>query len=227
MQSEPYRDEAHYWNDLHGSERFRPSYPSEEVVRFLMRRFRARLQDGARLSALDIGVGGGRHSRLLCELGFDTSGIDISAEGLKQTEAILAKLGFHPTLKNARMTELPFESNSFDLAISYGVFYYGTADETRKAIHELHRVLKVGGQAFVVLRSTDDFRYGKGEALELHTYRLTTSETNEKGMIQHFLSEPDVRDFFAAFSELEYERTETTFAARTEKNSDWLISLRK
>ena len=125
------------------------------------------------------------------------------------------------------MTELPFESNSFDAAISYGVFNYGTAEDMRGAIDELHRVLKVGGQGFVVLRTTDDFRYGKGQALEEDTCLLTISETNEVGTVQHFLSEPTVRASFAAFSDLEFEKTETTFSARTAKNSDWLISLRK
>ena len=227
MQSEQYHDPARHWDGLHVSERFRPIYPTEAVVRFLMRGFRESLQDGSRLSALDIGVGGGRHTRLLCDLGFDTLGVDISAEALKQTEALLVNLGFKPTLKRARMTELPFESNSFDAAISYGVFCYATAEDMRGAIAELHRVLKVGGQAFVVLRTTDDFRHGKGEALEPDTYILNISETNEEGTVQHFLSETAVPASFAAFSDLEFEKAETTFAARTAKNSDWLISLRK
>jgi SAM-dependent methyltransferase len=197
------------------------------VVRFLFGRFRKRLQDGERLSALDIGVGGGRNTRLLCELGFDTFGIDVSAEGLKQTEGLLVKLGFKPTLKRAQMTDLPFESNSFDAIISYGVFCYGTAAEMRRAIDEVHRVLKVGGHAFVVVRTTDDFRYGKGQSLEPDTYLLTISETNEEGTVQHFLSESALRASFTAFSEFEFEKTETTFSARTRKDSDWLVSLRK
>jgi hypothetical protein len=105
MQSELYHDPARHWDGLHAHERFRPIYPSEAVVRFLLGRFRARLQDGDRLTALDIGVGGGRNTRSLCEIGFDTFGIDVSAEGLKQTEGLLVRLGFKPTLKPARMTD--------------------------------------------------------------------------------------------------------------------------
>jgi SAM-dependent methyltransferase len=130
-------------------------------------------------------------------------------------------------LKRAAMTELPFESNSFDVVLSYGVFYYGTAEDMRRAIDEVHRVLKAGGRAFVVVRTTDDFRHGKGRALEEDTYLLTISETNEEGTVQHFLSEPALRAAFAAFSNLEFEKMETTFAARTAKNSDWLISVVK
>ena len=96
MESEQYHDPALHWDGLHVSQRFRPIYPSEAVVRFLLPRFREGLRDGTRLSALDIGVGGGRHTRLLCEMGFDTFGIDISAEGLKQTEALLISLASSP-----------------------------------------------------------------------------------------------------------------------------------
>ncbi|HZW30748.1 MAG TPA: class I SAM-dependent methyltransferase [Isosphaeraceae bacterium] len=227
MQADRYHDPARHWDGLHVLERFRPIYPSEAVVRFLLSGFRERLQQGPRLSALDIGVGGGRHTRLLCELGFDTSGVDISAEGLKQTEDLLARLGFQATLKSAAMTELPFESNSFDVVISYGVFYYGTAADMRRAIAEVHRVLKAGGRAFVVVRTTDDFRHGKGQLLEEDTYLLTISETNEEGTVQHFLSEPALRAAFAAFAGLEFEKMEVSFAARTAKNSDWLISVVK
>jgi ubiquinone/menaquinone biosynthesis C-methylase UbiE len=227
MQSEPQHNAAHHWNGLHVNERFRPVYPSESVVRFLMGRFRERLSAGQRLCALDIGVGGGRHTRLLCELGFDTSGVDISAAGLKHTEELLARLGLHASLKQGPMTELPFETNAFDAAISYGVFYYGTESDMRQAIAELYRVLKAGGQAFVVMRTTDDFRYGKGEALEPDTYVIKIAETNEEGTVQHFLSESALRAAFAVFSGVEFERMEYTFSARTAKDSDWLISLMK
>jgi SAM-dependent methyltransferase len=227
MQSGKYHDPARHWDGLHASERFRPIYPSEAVVRFLSGRFRERLTNGCRLSALDIGVGGGRHTKLLCELGFDTSGIDISAEGLKHTQALLASLGFSPILKRAPMTELPIEPNSFDGVVSYGVFNYGTAEDMRGAIGELHRVLKVGGHGFVVLRTTEDYRYGKGQPLEEDTFLLTISETNEEGTVQHFLSEPELRASFGAFADLEFEKAETTFRARTAKNSDWLIAVTK
>jgi ubiquinone/menaquinone biosynthesis C-methylase UbiE len=77
------------------------------------------------------------------------------------------------------MTDLPFESDVFDAAVAYGVFYYGTRAEMRKAIGELHRVLKPGGQAFVVLRTTDDYRYGKGEALEPDTFLLEIARNSD------------------------------------------------
>jgi SAM-dependent methyltransferase len=225
--SERLEHSARFWDRLHGDERFRPVFPSEAVVRFLMARFRHQLQAGEGPRALDIGVGGGRHTRLLCELGFDASGVDISAEGLDHTRTLLEQRGFLPDLKLAPMTALPFPADVFDAAVSFGVYYYGMVAEMRLAIGELFRVLKPGAAAFIVLRTIDDYRHGKGEALEPGTYRLTIRETNEEGTIQHFVSEAEVPSLFSGFAHLSFERAETTFADRTAKNSDWLITVVK
>lgn len=176
-------------------------------------------------SVLDIGTGAGRHLRLLCELGFDPTGVDISAEGLRHCDASLASVGFKAELREAPMTALPFRDGAFDAAISFSVFQYGDESVMRAAIGELHRVLRAGGQAFVVVRSTDDYRYEIGEEIEPRTVRVKIPETNELGLAQHFLRAEDVCDYFAAFTTVAFEKTETTFKARTAKNSDWLVTL--
>jgi SAM-dependent methyltransferase len=125
------------------------------------------------------------------------------------------------------MTALPFADGSFDAAISYGVFYYCTAAKMRAAVREMHRVLKPGGSGFVVVRTTADYRFGKGREVGPATFVIDTDETNEAGSVQHFPSEADVPEYFADFGELSFERTETTFQGRRAVNSDRLISVRK
>ncbi len=198
------------------------------MVRFLMGHYRAAFDGIARGGrALDIGVGGGRHAKLLNEFGFEVSGIDISEEGLRQTRNVLEKLGMHAALHSASMAALPFESEFFDVVVSYGVFNYGASADMVSAIRELHRVLQPGRRAFVVTRTTSDYRFGKGKELEPGTFQLDISDTSEEGTVQHFLSEADVYHRFAAFSEIRLEKTETTFALGKKTNSDWLIDLRK
>lgn len=219
-------DAAAHWDQLHENPRFRPLYPNEHVVRFLI--------SNGNLSEkitsprfLDIGTGAGRHLKLAAELGYEVYGIDLSLVGLKCAGQRLSSLDVHHYLAQASMGALPFADLSFDIVLSYGVFCYGATHETKKSIEEAHRVLADGGKLFVVLRTTQDYRWGKGEQLERNTFRLKIEETNEYNTIQHFLTEDNIRTYFAAFSRTSYEKTETTFANHSRLNSDWLITAEK
>lgn len=223
MLSEMFDSLAH-WDRLHEQPRFRPMYPTDSVVRFLMAN-RDVFSQNTRF--LDIGLGAGRHTKLAAELGFRAVGIDTSFVGIRHAFLGLLKQGLHANLAQSQMSALPFCDDTFAQAVSYGVFYYGLAAEMMLAISELHRVLAPRGRALVVTRTTDDYRFGKGVELEPQTFQLNISDTNELDSIQHFLSEGDVPRYFAQFSRLSFERAETTFGNRTGVNSDWLITVEK
>jgi ubiquinone/menaquinone biosynthesis C-methylase UbiE len=224
----PWQDAATIWDHLHEQPPFRPLYPNEHVVRFLARDYVSLADKRDKLSKiLDIGVGGGRHTKLLCEMGFDAYGLDISMIGLRYTHKLIAEKRWKAGLVRASMNILPFKDGSFDAAVSFGVFYYGSSTEMQAAIHEIHRVLKANGKAFVVLRTTSDYRYGKGDPIGPDTFFIRIRETNEFGTIQHFLSEEAVFKYFSLFSHIWVEKTETTFMERKAVNSDWLITVEK
>lgn len=170
---------------------------------------------------LDIGTGAGRHLSLAADLGFDPVGIDVSWNGLRHAKERMP--GAMDCLIASRMDRLPFAGDSFHAALSFGVFYYGTKAEMMGGVAEAKRVLAPGGRLLVVLRTKDDYRFGKGKELEANTFQLEIEETNEPGTIQHFLDENDVRDYFREFSQLSFEKSETTFANRTRLDSDWVI----
>lgn len=218
-------DAASHWNHLHESPRFRPTYPNDHVVRFLIATRALIKATPARF--LDIGLGAGRHVKLASDLGFSPCGIDISIVGLTHTHQRFNEARNPILLAQASMLHLPFADASFHAVLSFGVFYYGRAEEMKQAIHETHRVLAPGGRALVVLRTTGDYRFGKGLELQPNTFQLAISDTNELGTIQHFLADDDVSDYFAAFSQVSFEKTETTFADRANVNSDWLITAEK
>lgn len=220
------QDTATHWDYLHQNPRFRPLYPSDHVVRFMMGS-RPLLQKTGGARFLDIGMGAGRHAKLAADLSFLPFGIDISFVGLRHASERLRQAGVQPNLAESSMHSLPFSDCSFDVVVSYGVFYYGTAAEMKQAIRETLRVLAPGGRAFVVLRTTSDCRFDKGEQIEPNTFRLTITETNEFGTVQHFLSTDDVPIYFSGFSRVSFEKSETTFADRKFLNSDWLITVEK
>jgi SAM-dependent methyltransferase len=219
-------DSSSHWDKLHEKPRFRPIYPNDHAVRFLMAN-RELLEKHHPARFLDIGLGAGRHTKLAAELGFRAFGVDISFVGLQHARERLLATGLQASLSQASMLALPYIDCSFAVLLSYGVFYYGTANEMRRSIAEVHRILIPGGKALVVLRTTDDYRFGKGVRLGHNTFQLTIAETNELHSTQHFLAADDVPVYFARFAHVGFEKTETTFGNRSGTNSDWLITVEK
>jgi len=165
--------------------------------------------------------------QLASELGFEPYGIDISLVGLRHADQRLGNSNLRSRFVQASMVALPFADCSFGLVLSFGSFNYGMADEMRRAIAEAHRVLTPKGSLFVVLRTTDDYRFRKGEELAANTFRLTIADTNEYDTVQHFLAAEDVAEYFGSFSQVSFERTETTSCNRTRIDSDWLITAKR
>lgn len=217
----------HKWEGLHLKERFQPKYPSEHVVRFIFARFPRGLDQRRQLKILDLGCGAGAHTIFLAREGFQVYATDISEEGLKVTKKRLKDNKLKAILKNATMESQPFPDNFFDGIISFGVFYYNHQKEYRKAVSEIYRVLKKRGKALVFTRTTGDYRFGKGKKIEKNTFILNIKDTNEKGMVMHFLDRKEIDTIFNKFSEITIEKTETTFSNLKKKNSDWIIKVKK
>jgi len=219
-------DSSSHWDELHQNPRFRPMYPNDHVVRFLMTN-RELLERHHPARFLDIGLGAGRHTKLAAELGFRACGIDISFVGLQHARERLLTAELRASLSQASMLALPFMDCSFAAVLSYGVFNYGTANEMKQAIAEVCRILVPGGRAFVVLRTTDDYRFGKGVRLGHNTFELSITETNEFHSTQHFVAADEIPVYFANFARVSFEKADTTFGNRTGLNSDWLITAEK
>ncbi len=215
------------WEGLHAQERFQPKYPADHVVRFIFSQFPRDLKERSRLKILDFGCGAGVHTIFLAKEGFQTYATDISRPGLEVTENRLGQDNLKATLKNASMEKQPFDKDFFDGAISYGVFYYNDSKGYQKAVNELYRILKKGAKAFIFTRTTDDYRFGKGKKIEKNTFVLNIDQTNEKDMVMHFLNKKDINKIFGKFKEIEVEKTETTFSNLKNKNSDWIIKVKK
>jgi ubiquinone/menaquinone biosynthesis C-methylase UbiE len=219
-------DEQRRWDALYETPRFSPVYPEPEVVRFAMRNFLIPPAVGSRF--IDVGAGAGRHTRFLADLGFVVAAVDLSLSGLRHARERVGHQTRHRwDLVQAAMTSLPFAEDTFAGGISWAAFYYGGAEAMKAAIAELHRVLKTGARALVAVRTTDDHRYTKGDAIETDTIRLTNNDTNEQGMTMHFVSETTVPEYFGRFARVDFERLETTVDGRTARNSDWIIVVQK
>jgi len=190
-------------------------YPSEHVVRWL-----ASLRPESEI--LDIGCGSGRHMIAADDMGHFVEGCDASPVAVAETRNWFSSPEYvnagwnHAEIVVAEAQSLPFESESFDAALAYGVFYYGTRQQHAQAISEMHRVLKPGGHGFVCERDIWDWRY-----------RGILEGDPEYGMDIDFIHYDDVPVLYQAFSRVSFETSEWTTDGRTMLNSDILVTVQK
>jgi|ERR1700733_4866125 SAM-dependent methyltransferase len=95
---------------------------------------------------LDVGCGTGYSLSWLGRLyrTDHTYGIDVS----QHAADIWNSRDLH-TAAIASASDLPFESNQFDLVTCFDVVYQFSPDRSRRALSEIHRVLKPGGLVFI------------------------------------------------------------------------------
>lgn len=106
----------------------------------------ARFQEPFSGRALEIGLGTGADFQRNVARGGSWVGVDLTERSLGH---VRARLGPQIPLLQVDAEHLPFEDNSFDLIYSWGVLL--CCPSTDAAIAEVHRTLKPGGQARIML----------------------------------------------------------------------------
>lgn len=92
---------------------------------------------------LDIGCGNGRFLEAVSNTDFQYTGIDSSRSFIKQARETYGKRG---AFVRGDALSLPFEDNSFDTIVSFGVLHHIPSKAYRKQfLAEARRVLKPGG----------------------------------------------------------------------------------
>jgi SAM-dependent methyltransferase len=113
---------------------------------------------GARgLQVLEIGCGLGTDGAQFAEGGADYTGVDLTDAAVDLARKRFELFGLPGKFRTADAENLDFPSESFDLVYSHGVLHH--TPETAKAIGEIHRVLRPGGRAIVMLYHRDSYNY--------------------------------------------------------------------
>jgi SAM-dependent methyltransferase len=110
---------------------------------------------GARL--LEIGCGMGSDLVQFGRGGAICTGIDITPRSIEITRHRFALYGLHGNFIVSDGERLPFPSDSFDVVYSNGVLHH--TPDTAGAIREIHRVLRKGGTAKVMLYHRNSLNY--------------------------------------------------------------------
>lgn len=106
---------------------------------------------------LEVGCGIATDGARFAQSGAAYTGLDQSETARTIAEARFAALGLQGRFVEGDATALPFSDASFDLVFSHGVIHHIDATET--AIAEIHRVLRPGGTALVMLYHRGSFNY--------------------------------------------------------------------
>ena len=106
---------------------------------------------------IDVGCGEGRNLHYFLQNGYEVFGVDqneMAVRAVQELSALLAPANPFTYFKVATADELPFENESFDLAISSAVLHFAINERHFEVmLHELFRVLKPGGYLFARLAS--------------------------------------------------------------------------
>lgn len=177
-------------------------YPTEFVVRTLLADYPklSYRKPQAGDSILDVAFGDGRNTVLLCDLGLDVCGIEITSEIVEQTGARLAALGHSADLRVGRNSCIPYEDERFDFILACHCCYYCDDGESLlDNITEYHRVLKSGGVLIASVADRASYIFQDAEELVDGTMRVTNDPYgNRNGYRLHgFSSEEELEQYFS------------------------------
>lgn len=110
----------------------------------------ARFSEGTGRDVLEIGVGfGADHLEWARAHPRSLTGVDLTERAIEETGHRLEVFGLHSSLRVADAERLPFAESSFDIVYSWGVLHH--SPDTPRAIAEVHRVLRPGGTARIMI----------------------------------------------------------------------------
>src|SRR5215510_1965072 len=109
------------------------------------------------LRVLEIGCGLGTDGAQFAKAGADYTGLDLTDAAIELARRRFELFDLKGTFLVADAEQLDFADNSFDVVYSHGVLHH--TPDTSGAVREIHRILRPGGRAVVMLYHRDSYNY--------------------------------------------------------------------
>src|SRR5215813_12396451 len=109
------------------------------------------------LTVLEVGCGLGTDGAQFAKAGAIYTGIDLTDAAIDLAKRRFEIFQLPGTFRVADAEHLEFPDNTFDLVYSHGVLHH--TPDTATAVREIHRVLRPGGKAVVMLYHRDSYNY--------------------------------------------------------------------
>ena len=164
-------------------------FPAESLVRLVSGRYVPVPEPPARV--MDHGFGHGNNLVFLAGKGYRCAGCEISEHLIDVVGELMDSLGYPADLRPVTEQEIPFDSDSIDLVVSWDVIHYsGTRDAVCTVIRELHRVLKPGGVLLLSTVSPSDAMFDRTAARGDGSYLIESeSEFDNRQGLTLFIAE--------------------------------------
>jgi ubiquinone/menaquinone biosynthesis C-methylase UbiE len=117
----------------------------------------ADFQSSSGLRVLEIGCGLGTDGAQFAKAGADYTGVDLTDAAIELARKRFELFGLPGKFRTADAEQLDFPDESFDLVYSHGVLHH--TPDVASAVREIHRVLRPGGNAKVMLYHRDSYNY--------------------------------------------------------------------
>lgn len=113
--------------------------------------------NAAGMCVLEIGCGLGTDGAQFAKAGASYTGVDLTDAAIELAQKRFTLSQLPGTFRTADAEALDFPDDTFDVVYSHGVLHH--TPDTAGAVKEIHRVLKPGGRAIVMLYHRDSYNY--------------------------------------------------------------------
>lgn len=165
--------------------------PYNEVASFVYRYSKGNRD----IEILEVGSGDGNNLWYLRKEGLNICGIEISQDRINNARIRLSEDNLEVEIKQGSFTEIEYEDNMFDLVIDRGAITCVSYEEAKKAISEIHRVLKKDGYFYFNPYSEQDSNLLKGSFTEDGRVKLFKNGLDKYAGI-NFYSVKDIINIF-------------------------------
>ena len=165
-------------------------------------------------TVLEVGCGVGIDLVRFARGGANVTGIDLSTTALDLARRNIDQNALHADLQEMNGECMEFEDNTFDVVYAHGVLQY-TAD-TQKMISEIHRVLKPGGQAILMV-------YNRISWLNLMRQLTKVPLEHEDAPVLKKFSIRELKQLLSPFKS--YQIIPERFPVKTKLHSGWKARL--
>lgn len=159
---------------------------------------------------LEIGVGSGSHAQLLAAHAGSYAGIDLTEHAVAATSKRLSLFGLPGDVLRMDAETLAFPDASFDVVWSWGVIHHSS--NTRQIVGEIHRVLKPGGSATIMVYHRGWWNYYacgaliglvRGDIVRTRSLHRTVQSATD-GALARFYSEAGWRQLIGNLFHVDY-----------------------